>query len=146
MIREIACDEVCRLEECLRQLAVHHNEVSVSFKGCYPKKPDAEVLASFGNDLRSGTARIAVAEDEGKILGFCKVSAAGDAGSVDYLIVLKEARGRGYGDALLGWATETLKQQGVSRIEVKVVDGNDAAGFYEKYGFRTCSLVLRRDL
>ena len=37
-VRVIAHDEVYKLEECLRQLAEHHNEVSVNFKGCFPKK------------------------------------------------------------------------------------------------------------
>ena len=145
-IRELAGGEVYRLEECLRELAEHHNRVAEHFKGCYPKKPYAEILGSFEEDVGSGKARIAVTEEKGRILGFCKISACGGAGTVDYLIVLKEARGRGCGDALFSWAMDTLKQSGAGRIEVKVVAGNDAIRFYEKYGFRVCSHVLRLDV
>ena len=144
-MRELTGGEAYRLEECLRQLAEHHNEVSTDFKGCYPKKPYAEILKSFEEDMGSGKARIAVIEEEERILGFCKISSCGDAGTVDYLIVLKEARGKGYGDDLFEWAMDGLKQRGASRIEVKVVAGNDAIRFYEKHGFRVCSLVLRKD-
>ena len=145
-MRELTGGEIRILEECLKELADHHNRVSVNFKGAFPKKPFEETLASFRRDVESGKSRIAVAEDGEKVLGFCKIDAAGPEGAVDYLIVLKEARGKGYGDLLMGWALDTLRHSGVSRIEVKVVDGNEAAGFYEKYGFRTCSHILRMNV
>ena len=144
-VRELSHGEVYRLEGCLKELAGHHNEVSENFRGRYPKKPFGETLASFERDLRSGRSRIAVIESGEKILGFCKISADGEEGTVDYLIVLKEARGKGYGNTLLDWAMNALRQCGAGRIEVKVVAGNDAVGFYEKYGFRICSYVLRTD-
>ena len=146
VMRELGSGEVYWLEECLRQLAEHHNEVSTDFKGCYPKKPFAEILKSFEEDLGSGKARIAAIEESGEVLGFCKISEAGDEGTVDYLVVRKVTRGKGCGDALFGWALEELKQSGARRIEVKVVAGNDAIRFYEKHGFRICSLVLRKDI
>lgn len=144
-MKELTCGEVYRLEECLAELAEHHNEVSAAFRGCYPKKPVRETLGLFGNDIRSGRSRIGVIDSEGRILGFCKISIDDKEGTIDYLIVLKEFRGKGYGDILLGWALDALGQSGVSRIEVRVVDGNDAIGFYEKYGFRICSHILRAD-
>ena len=129
-MRELTGGEIRILEECLKELADHHNRVSVNFKGAFPKKPFEETLASFRRDIESGKSRIA----------------AGPEGAVDYLIVLKEARGKGYGDLLMGWALDALRHSGVSRIEVKVVDGNEAAGFYEKYGFRICSHILRMNV
>ena len=145
-IRELPSGEAYRLEECLRELAAHHNEVSAGFSGCFPKRPYRETIRLFEEDTGSGRSRIAVIEDGERILGFCKADIRGEEGEVAYLVVLKEARGKGCGEALLGWALETLEREGASRIEVRVVDGNDAAGFYEKNGFRVCSHILRKDV
>ena len=143
-MRELSSREVYRLEECLRELADHHNQVSVNFSGCFPKKPFQETLAAFENDVGSGKSRIAVIESGEKILGFCKVNIVGEEGTIDCLVVLREHRGNGYGETLLSWALDALQASGVSRIEVKVVDGNDAIRFYEKHGFRTVSHILRK--
>ena len=145
-MRELDYQETDRLEECLNELAEHHNEVSNGFKGCYPKRPFAETLKSFREDVQSGKSRIAVVENGDKVLGFCKIDICGTEGKIDYLIVLKEARGNGYGNVLMDWAVDALKQSGVNRIEVRVVDGNDAIRFYEKYGFRINSQILRMDV
>ena len=145
-MRELDCTEVCRLRECLEQLAEHHNEVSVNFRGSFPKRPAEDTLASFEQAVRSGKSRIAVIEDNGRVLGFCKTDTEGEEGKLDYLIVLKEYRGAGYGKVLMDRAMEVFRESGVRRIEIRVVDGNDAMGFYEKYGFRTVSHILRNDL
>ena len=47
---------------------------------------------------------------------------------------------------LLDWALDALKQSGAGSVEVKVVEGNEAIGFYESSGFRTCSRVLRMNV
>ena len=143
-MRELSSREVYRLDECLRELADHHNQVSVNFSGCFPKKPFQETLAAFENDVGSGRSRVAVIESGEKILGFCKVNLSDEEGTIDYLVVLREHRGNGYGETLLAWAIDALQASGVSRIEVKVADGNDAIRFYEKHGFRTVSHILRK--
>ena len=145
-MKELKAGEVYGLEECLKELAEHHNGVSVHFRGCYPKRPFRETMESFEKDVRDGKSRIGAVTDGKRILGFCKADITGTDGKVDYLIVLKESRGKGYGDLLLDWAMDVFRQAGVSRIEIRVVDGNDAAGFYEKHGFRVCSHIMRTDL
>ena len=142
-MRELTGAEVYGLEECLKELAAHHNEVSVNFRGHYPKRPFRETLESFREDVDSGRSRIAAVEDGEKVLGFCKADVSGAEGKIDYLIVLRECRGKGYGNALMDWVMELFRESGVSRIEVKVADGNDAAGFYERYGFRMNAHILR---
>ena len=63
----------------------------------------------------------------------------------DFNIVLAEFRGHGYGGVLMDWAMETFRALGVSRIEVKVVDGNAAAlRLYEEYGFKMNAHILVR--
>ena len=143
-MRELSGREVYRLEECLKELAGHHNAVSVNFSGCFPRKPFGETLADFEKEVGGGRSRIAVIENGEKVLGFCKVTISGEEGTIDYLTVLKPYRGNGYGEALIEWALDVLRDGGVSRTEVKVVDGNDAVRFYEKHGFRVVSHILRR--
>lgn len=145
-MRELPCSEIYKLEDCLRELAEHHNMVSVYFAGAYPKKPYTETLQSFEEDVRSGKSRIAVIDSENRIVGFCKTDIDQGQGKIDYLIVLKEYRGKGYGDMLINWALDLFKQCGVDQIEVKVADGNSAIRFYEKYGFRMNAHILRTNL
>ena len=146
MMRELPGSEIYKLETCLRELAEHHNRVSVNFAGTYPKKPFEETLQSFEADVRSGKSRIAVIDSENRIAGFCKADIDRRQGKIDYLIVLREYRGKGYGDILMNWAMDLFRQCGVDQIEVKVADGNNAARFYEKYGFKMNAHILRADL
>ena len=63
-------------------------------------------------------------------------------GKLDYLVVLPGARGRGLGDMLMQWALAEFARYGLGQIEVKVVYGNDAVAFYEKYGFQLNAQIL----
>lgn len=146
MMRELPGSEIYKLEICLRELAEHHNRVSVNFAGIYPKKPFEATLQSFEADVRSGKSKIAVIDSENQIVGFCKADIDRGQGKIDYLIVLREYRGKGYGDMLMSWAMDLFRQCGADQIEVKVADGNNAARFYEKYGFKMNAHILRADL
>ncbi len=145
-MRELTSGEAYKLSECLKALAEHHNTMSVYFKGQYPKKPYSDTLVSFEADIKSGISRIAVVENDEKILGFCKVDITGSEGKIDYLIVLEEARGSGHGKALIDWAMGVFRDSGADKIEVKVADGNDAINFYEKQGFRPNAHILRMNI
>lgn len=96
----------------------------------------------FENALRENVSHIAAIEDRGQIVGFCKVDLCGEKGKLDYLVVLKEYRGNGYGKALMDWAMESFAEYGVHQMEVKVVAGNKAIHLYEKYGFRSMRIFL----
>ncbi|MBP0971391.1 MAG: GNAT family N-acetyltransferase [Oscillospiraceae bacterium] len=142
-MREIASNEVCRLENCLLALAAHHNKVSVHFKGCYPKTPVAQTIKRFAEELDNGNSCIAVVEDDHMIIGFCKINIDGHLGILEYLIVLENYRGMGYGAALMEWALHKFSDCGVRDIDVKVADGNAAVSLYEKYGFKMNAHILR---
>ena len=43
---------------------------------------------------------------------------------------------------LMEWAMEAFGENGVTEIEVKVIAGNDAVGFYEKFGFKVSAHIL----
>lgn len=142
--REIKGNEVSELLDCVMQLSEYHNTISVNFKGRYPSRPYGETLNVFSESLEKGQSRIAVIESGEKVVGFCKVDINGKNGKLDYLVVLQEYRQQGFGKQFMEWAMETFRKNNVTRIEVKVVDGNDAIHFYEKYGFQINSHILWR--
>ena len=144
-LRQITADEAPRLRACVQALSEHHNRVSVNFKGSYPSRPYDKTLSLFAQALEENVSRIAVIEEGGEIVGFCKVDLHGDGtGKLDYLVVLPQCRGRKYGKALMDWAMAVFSGSGVRKIEVKVVDGNNAVHLYEKYGFRMNAHILVR--
>lgn len=142
MIREIHSEETGKLYECLEALAEHHNKVSVHFKGCYPQTPSGKRIKQFERELEEGKSRIAVAENDSHIVGFCKIGTDGSTGVLEILVVLDQERGKGYGAALMDWAMNTFQELGVNEIDVKVVYGNEAVRLYEKYGFREKSIIM----
>lgn len=141
-MREINPNETDKLYECLEALAEHHNQVSVYFKGHYPQTPSEQKIRQFESELEEGRARIAVAENDGKVIGFCKINTDARPGVLEYLVVLDRERGKGYGAAFMDWALNTFQTLGINDIDVKVVYDNEAIRFYEKYGFRARSVIL----
>ena len=143
-MREIGAAETGKLRECLIALAEHHNKVSVHFKGCYPKAPVEQTIKKFAADIDSGKSAIAVIEDGENVIGFCKTDIDGEYGVIEYLVVLEEQRGKGYGAELMDWAMSRFDASGAVTIDVKVADGNNAVTLYEKYGFRMNAHILRQ--
>jgi len=143
-MREIGSEETPRLYECMEDLARHHNESSVYFRGSYPSIPSEEIVKQFAADMEAGSSHIAVIEDGERFVGLCKINvdAAKAAGVLDYLVVLGAERGNGHGAALMDWALGKFEEYGVKNIEVKVVYGNDVVDFYKRYGFKEKSLIL----
>ena len=139
---EITAADVQKLAPCLQALAAHHNAVSTHFKGDYPSRPIEETLRHFAQALRGQSARSAAIEAENRIAGFCKIDLCGADGKLDYLVVLPEARGKGYGRQLMDWAMQAFEDSSVHRIAVKVIDGNAAIHLYEKYGFQINAHIL----
>ena len=142
-MREIGPEEVSELQDCLEELARHHNRVSINFKGCYPKQPFDETLMRFSSDVIAGHSSIAVIEAEGRIVGFCKINYGSAVGDLEYLIVSEDNRGKGYGAQLMEWALNRFEELGIRDIDVKVADGNDAISLYERYGFKMNAHILR---
>ena len=141
-MREINPNETGKLYDCLEALAKYHNQVSVHFKGDYPQIPSEQKTARFRKELEEGRSRIAVAENDHKVIGFCKINTDGSRGVLEYLVVLDQERGKGYGAAFMDWALNAFRELGMNEIDVKAAYGNEAIRFYEKYGFREKSVIL----
>ena len=141
-MREISPNETGKLCECLEALAKHHNQVSEYFKGDYPQTPSEQKTIQFGKELEEGRTRIAVIENDDKVTGLCKINTDGNRGVLEYLVVLEQERGKGYGAAFMDWALNIFRELGIHEIDVKAVYGNEAIRFYKKYGFRERSVIL----
>ncbi len=68
-----------------------------------------------------------------------------EVGKLDYLVIMKEYRGRGFGKRLMDWAIRMFAEHEIQQIEVKVVDGNETIHLYEKYGFKMNAHILMYD-
>lgn len=141
-MREIIAAEVRKLDECVRALSEYHNMVSTNFKGSYPTRPYEKTLELFEQALSEQTSKIAVIDENDHIVGFCKIDIIEENGKLDYLAILDEYRGKGYGKQLMDWAMNTFNEFNIKYIEVKVIDGNEAVHLYEKYGFRMNAHLL----
>ncbi len=151
MLYEIPPAELPALLPCILALSAHHNRVSLHHKGSYPTNPPEKTMERFAHALGDGSSKIAVVRVDDtqvcatQVVGFCKIDLTPPVGKLDWLVVLEEFRGRGYGTALMDWAMAAFREAGIAQVELKVVAGNDAAvRLYEKYGFQLNAYILRR--
>lgn len=77
-----------------------------------------------------------VAEEEGKILGYCGILMVLDEGDITNVAVEKSHRGQGIGQALVQELAERAGQRGIALLHLEVRQSNEAArGLYNKLGF-----------
>ncbi len=142
----LGADEVWRMADCMERLAAHHNAIPAPFSGLYPVVPMSLQLEKFTHINAAGTARVPALIDGDDTPGICKTSWEASRACVDLLYVRDELRGQGWGRRLFEEQLAFLRGlEGIALIDILVVLGNDAKGFYEKYGFtvRTEMLGLR---
>ncbi len=79
---------------------------------------------------------ILLIEDHGALIASAMVGHDGHRGSVYYVSVHPEHRGRGRGQQIMTFAEDWLRQQGVWKLNLLVRHENaDAIGFYESLGY-----------
>lgn len=77
-----------------------------------------------------------VAEEQGKILGYCGMSCVLDEGEIPKLCVAKSARRRGFARAMLEAMEQTARQRGIRTLFLEVRQSNQAARqLYRLVGF-----------
>jgi GNAT superfamily N-acetyltransferase len=135
MIRTATASDVPTILELIRELAT------------YEREPDAvEATEELIRDALFGASPVAschVAELEGEVVGFALWYVTfstwkGVAGLwLEDLFVRPEARGHGFGKALLQALAGVCVERGYARFEWWVLDWNvDAQGFYRSLGAR----------
>lgn len=102
---------------------------------------EAAVAQDFADPLQV----YRLAEAEGRLLGFCKISAKcgfpGHARGVKamelkQLYTAPDATGMGIGAALMDWGMAELARRGADEVQLSVyADNHGAQRFYARYGF-----------
>lgn len=102
--------------------------------------------AALGRELADPQRRFQLAEDDGRLVGFCKigheVSLPVDLGArrgleLKQLYLLRSHLGTGIAQVLMAWALEQAKAAGADDVVLSVYcDNVRAQRFYQRYGFR----------
>lgn len=90
----------------------------------------------FAEALLTDNACFLVAQDEGRIVGYCGLFMAFDEGEVINIAVRRDCQRRGIANRLFQALLDAGRQNGVSRFFLEVRVSNEAAiRLYEKNGF-----------
>jgi ribosomal protein S18 acetylase RimI-like enzyme len=131
----------------------HHGEVAVSMG---PVRDDEDTWARrrahYGRQLRRPGAFVLVARDEGRAVGYALVTREEASptwpepdgwAEIDSLAILPEARGQGIGERLVARVQEEVGPDVELRL-FAMAENADALRFYEREGFETFIVVMRR--
>ena len=92
----------------------------------------------FRNYLRFPGAECVIAEENGKLAGFCLTAHQQARGYIITIDVLEKFRRRGVGTALLAEVERRLAAHGVEEIGLETATDNDSAiAFWQRHGYRT---------
>ncbi len=99
---------------------------------------DAWTVKGITETFQGNQSMITVAEEEGRVIGYCILYYVLDEGEIARIAVEKEMRKKGVGDGLLADAISYCEKMGLTRILLDVRESNEnARRFYEKHGFLT---------
>jgi ribosomal protein S18 acetylase RimI-like enzyme len=108
---------------------------------------DAVLAPADGDDADSYEARVAVADDTDRVLGYACFGATPMTEStydLYWLVVAEDARGQGIGGRLAGAVERELKERGarLMRVETSSLEGQGGARrFYEKVGYKLAGAI-----
>jgi ribosomal-protein-alanine N-acetyltransferase len=106
-----------------------------SFDQPYPFDLLKKLLQEYGDSFL-------VAEESGKLVGYCSASMKGGSAHLISIGVLMEYRRRGVGGSLLKHLIRILRKGSVDELWLEVKSENkEAVGLYEKFGFERMNTV-----
>jgi ribosomal protein S18 acetylase RimI-like enzyme len=156
VIRRLNLAELDQLEPLWSSLRLHHAAVAPGF-GPPRKRADSWLLrrGEYERWLAEPRAFALVAERSCELLGYAMVRTrrgsptwplSEPAAELETLSVLPSERRQGVGAALLDAVLAELAACGIAALSLLVVAGNDEAlSFYERNGFETAAIWMRRD-
>lgn len=128
IVRSPHIDELSRLSDlCFRSKAVWGYD-QMFLDEC------REELSFGQHDLEE--THVAVAEQNGAILGVVQVKVSSGEADLLKLFVEPHALRKGTGRVLFAWAVEVSRREGASRMVIEA--DPDAVPFYHRLGARTC--------
>ncbi len=142
-IKTIGLDEIGMVEGLWMELNSHHLDCTEHFKASF-RSNNFQKRCEHLAGIREDQIRIEVAEDGGRLVGYCFCTAKYGRGEVESIYIVPEYRGRGIGEQFMENGLEWMRAKECGKIDVVVVAGNECAfGFYEKFGFRHNASRLR---
>lgn len=85
------------------------------------------------HDAEDATALHLVLDDDGAVIGTCRLMRAGDRMRLGRMAIARERRGEGLGAALLAHAHAVARQEGAREVELHAQVA--VRGFYERAGY-----------
>ena len=154
MIRPAEVRDIPGMIELLRQVGQVHHEIRPDiFRGGAQKYNESDLEALLKDELRP----IFVAEEDGKVLGYCFCVHKEAKGHpvmndrtelyIDDLCVEETCRGQGIATKLYAHVRAWAVEKGYDVITLNVWCGNDGAlGFYEKMGMTPRNITMEMKL
>jgi len=96
-------------------------------------------VLSFELDVKENSISLKdsyVMKIDGEKIGFCVNAIRPHHARIDAFGIKRDYRGKGFGSALLDYCIDSLKWKEAKDISLEVAEGDVAASFYEKHGFR----------
>lgn len=99
---------------------------------------DAWTEKSVRDTFGQKQAFITVAENEGKVVGYCIIYYVMDEAEIARIAISEDVRRQGVGNGLLYYTCECCREKQIERLLLDVRESNEGAiAFYQKYGFQT---------
>lgn len=98
---------------------------------------DAWTERSVMESLEQTQAFITVAEDDGKVIGYCIIYYVMDEAEIARIAISEDVRRQGVGSGVLDYTCKCCREKEVTRLLLDVRESNKGAiAFYETYGFQ----------
>ena len=91
----------------------------------------------FKSELENPNSKYFVYKQNNEIVGFAGISIILDTADITNIVVKKDFRNKGIGNALLNYLIEFCKSKNLSKINLEVSSNNNIAiNLYKKFGFK----------
>lgn len=140
-------NEIELIRPLWEKLNAVHFEKSVHFKSKYEDYAFEERIKSIYIKEQRGIIKLDMLydSDAGEFVGYCLSSIEEEDGEIESIFIDKHYRKYGLGRRLMESALRWFEHEGITNIQIGVVYANDEAlPFYERYGFKVSSYVLKR--
>ena len=144
--RLLLSGEVELLRDMLILLADYHNSVAEYKDVSYPARDINETITEMDEGIKTGKYMVNACFDDETPIAFCSIGIdkKGSCGELKYLFVRETHRKNGLGELLMKWALCEFDKSGIGLVDIRVVVGNPALAFYERYGFKPRITVISR--
>ena len=99
---------------------------------------DAWTEQSVRDTFVQKQAFITVADDDGKLVGYCIIYYVMDEAEIARIAISEDVRRKGLGKGLLDYTCKCCREKQIERLMLDVRESNEGAiAFYKNYGFET---------